>query len=94
MTTVKDSAEKNTCRSFCGACGIAPSISSPIPGMPNGKPAGVPCVNLDENMRCKIFTHPERPKVCASLQPSCEMCGSSREEAMEFLQFLENATKP
>jgi len=25
------------CRSGCGACCIAPSISSPIPGMPNGK---------------------------------------------------------
>ncbi|HNV09555.1 MAG TPA: YkgJ family cysteine cluster protein, partial [Dokdonella sp.] len=28
-----------SCRSGCGACCIAPSISSPIPGMPNGKPA-------------------------------------------------------
>ncbi|MCC6439509.1 MAG: YkgJ family cysteine cluster protein, partial [Rhodanobacteraceae bacterium] len=25
-----------SCRSGCGACCIAPSISSPIPGMPNG----------------------------------------------------------
>ncbi|HFY5777145.1 TPA: YkgJ family cysteine cluster protein, partial [Salmonella enterica subsp. enterica serovar Typhimurium] len=25
------------CRSGCGACCIAPSISSPIPGMPYGK---------------------------------------------------------
>ncbi len=30
-------------------------ISSPIPGMPNGKPAGVPCVQLDEQLRCKNF---------------------------------------
>ena len=28
------------CRTDCGACCIAPSISSPIPGMPQGKPAG------------------------------------------------------
>ncbi|MGR5456700.1 YkgJ family cysteine cluster protein, partial [Vibrio alfacsensis] len=28
------------CRLGCGACCIAPSISSPIPGMPNGKPSG------------------------------------------------------
>ena len=34
------------CRTGCGACCIAPSISSPIPGMPDGKPAGVPCVQL------------------------------------------------
>ena len=29
------------CRRNCGACCIAPSITSPIPGMPQGKPAGV-----------------------------------------------------
>ncbi|NYZ53719.1 YkgJ family cysteine cluster protein, partial [Escherichia coli] len=27
------------CRPGCGACCTAPSISSPIPGMPDGKPA-------------------------------------------------------
>ncbi|MCR3872443.1 YkgJ family cysteine cluster protein, partial [Pseudomonas aeruginosa] len=26
------------CRAGCGACCIAPSISSPLPGMPAGKP--------------------------------------------------------
>ncbi|HVK38365.1 MAG TPA: YkgJ family cysteine cluster protein, partial [Candidatus Kapabacteria bacterium] len=35
-----------TCRDGCGACCIAPSITSPIPGMPDGKPAGVRCVQL------------------------------------------------
>ena len=30
------------CRDGCGACCIAPSITSPIPGMPHGKPAGMP----------------------------------------------------
>ena len=29
------------CRAGCGACCIALSISSPIPGMPAGKPAGI-----------------------------------------------------
>ena len=28
------------CRPGCGACCIAPSITSPIPGMPDGKPVG------------------------------------------------------
>ena len=28
------------CREGCGACCIAPSIASSIPGMPDGKPAG------------------------------------------------------
>ena len=86
--------DKSTCRENCGACCIAPSISSPIPGMPNGKPAGVPCVNLDENMRCRIFGQPDRPAVCLSLQPEREMCGSCREEALQMLTELEKLTRP
>ncbi|MEG3192719.1 YkgJ family cysteine cluster protein [Lysobacter sp. D1-1-M9] len=82
------------CRSHCGACCIAPSITSPIPGMPHGKPAGVPCVQLDAQLRCKLFGRPERPAFCASLRPSMEMCGSSREEALRGLLELELATRP
>lgn len=82
------------CRKKCGACCIAPSISSPIPGMPEGKPAGVPCINLDEDFRCKIFDSPARPAVCASLQPSSEMCGSCQKDAMDYLTELEKATQP
>ncbi|MBR2438932.1 MAG: YkgJ family cysteine cluster protein [Lentisphaeria bacterium] len=85
---------KLSCRAGCGACCIAPSISSPIPGMPDGKPAGVPCVNLDEQFRCKIFHSPDRPKVCGSLQPSEEMCGKCREEALAYLEELEKLTAP
>ncbi|PAS17689.1 hypothetical protein CGT75_04930, partial [Vibrio cholerae] len=48
------------CRLGCGACCIAPSISSPIPGMPNGKPAGVRCVQLNEDNLCQLFGRPER----------------------------------
>ena len=86
------------CRSRCAACCIAPSISSPIPGMPlvNGisKPAGVRCVQLDEQDRCKIFGQPERPAVCSSLQPSEQMCGDSREQAMRWLGWMEQQTAP
>lgn len=82
------------CRPGCGACCIAPSISSPIPGMPEGKPAGVPCVNLDSGLRCRLFGRPERPAVCSSLGPSEEMCGSCREEALRFLEQLERETAP
>lgn len=60
--------------------------------MPNGKPAGVRCVQLDEHERCRIFAHPERPAVCASLRPSVEMCGASREHAMQWLSWLEAET--
>ncbi|MBV8605644.1 MAG: YkgJ family cysteine cluster protein [Pelomonas sp.] len=82
------------CRDRCAACCIAPSISSPIPGMPEGKPAGVPCVQLDAELRCRVFGRPERPAVCSSLQPSEEMCGASREQAMRWLGHVERATAP
>lgn len=82
------------CRERCAACCIAPSISSPIPGMPHGKPAGVPCVQLDERLRCRLFGRPERPAVCGGLQPSPGMCGSSRDEALATLAALERLTRP
>ena len=82
------------CRAGCGACCIAPSISSPIPGMPNGKPAGVACVQLTEDFRCAIFGKPERPHCCSGLNPSMEMCGESRDQALEWLTSLEEETRP
>ncbi|WP_236844384.1 YkgJ family cysteine cluster protein [Bordetella sp. 02P26C-1] len=82
------------CRPDCGACCTAPSISSAIPGMPGGKPAGTPCVQLDEAKRCRIFGQPDRPSCCSGLQPSLEMCGQSREEAMVWLTRLERETAP
>ncbi len=83
---------KIECRPGCGACCIAPSISSPIPGMPDGKPAGVRCIQLDDANNCKIFGQATRPAVCASLQPSLEMCGQDRSHAMLFLSTLERLT--
>ena len=80
------------CRSGCGACCIAPSISSPIPGMPHGKPAGVRCIQLDDANRCRLFGRPERPAVCGGLQPQREMCGDGRAHAMHFLARLERLT--
>jgi len=62
--------------------------------MPEGKPAGVRCVQLDEENRCMIFGLPERPAVCGQLSPSLEMCGASREAAMLFLARLESDTQP
>ncbi len=82
------------CRSGCGACCIAPSISSPIPGMPEGKPAGVRCIQLDEQNRCKIFGLPTRPAVCSSLMPEASMCGDNRQQAMTSLTALEHSTCP
>lgn len=82
------------CRSGCGACCIALSISSPIPGMPEGKPAGVRCVQLTEDNLCLLFGHPDRPEVCTRLRPLPEMCGNSTEEALAYLTALERATAP
>ncbi|MBX9400781.1 YkgJ family cysteine cluster protein [Lysobacter sp. BMK333-48F3] len=83
-----------SCRDRCGACCIAPSINSPIPGMPHGKPAGIPCVQLDDELRCRLFGRPERPAFCGSLQPSREMCGQDRVQAMQWLGWLEEQTRP
>ena len=82
------------CRPGCGACCIAPSISSPIPGMPGGKPAGVRCVQLTSDDLCALFGRPERPSVCATLRPSPEMCGDSRDAALSWLTAVELATAP
>lgn len=82
------------CRPGCAACCIAPSISSSIPGMEQGKPAGMPCVQLDAHNRCRIFAMPQRPRVCLSLQPSPEMCGRDAAEALERLSAWEQATRP
>ncbi|MCL2524379.1 MAG: YkgJ family cysteine cluster protein [Betaproteobacteria bacterium] len=76
------------CRPNCGACCIAPSISS------LDKPAGAPCRHLDAALRCRLFGRPERPACCAGLQASAEMCGESREQALAWLQALEAATRP
>jgi hypothetical protein len=82
------------CRVGCGACCIALSISSPIPGMPNGKPASARCLHLTPDNRCDLFGMPERPEVCRRLRPSEEMCGRSREDALAYLTWLERATTP
>lgn len=82
------------CRPNCGACCIAPSISSPIPGMPNGKPAGVPCIQLDEQYGCKIFGQAARPAVCANFQPVDYVCGNHRDEALATLDDMESSTQP
>ena len=80
------------CRVGCGACCIAPSISSSIPGMPHGKPAGVRCIQLDAANRCQLFGQPERPEVCRRLKPEPAMCGANREQALRILAELEADT--
>ncbi len=77
------------CRSGCGACCIAPSISSPIPGMPEGKPAGTRCIHLTGDYNCGIYKHPDRPEVCDKFQADPDVCGINRKEALILLSVLE-----
>ena len=60
--------------------------------MPEGKPAGVRCIQLTEDNHCQLFGSSTRPAVCCSLKPSFEMCGSTQEEALYYLQELERET--
>jgi hypothetical protein len=62
--------------------------------MPDGKPAGVRCLQLSPDNRCLLYGRPERPGVCVDLKPSRQMCGSTTAEALQYLQNLEEATKP
>ncbi|AYF87292.1 YkgJ family cysteine cluster protein [Pseudomonas sp. JS3066] len=80
------------CRPGCGACCIAPSISSPIPGMPSGKPAGERCLHLSVENLCQLFGDPRRPAVCGAFDADPEVCGDSRDEAIRLLGWLEEAT--
>lgn len=84
------------CRPGCGACCIAMSISSSIPGtpgMPDGKPAGVPCIQLMHG-KCLLFGKADRPKVCISFPATPDVCGASCGEAFRLITRLENLTKP
>ena len=81
------------CRSSeCGACCIEISITSSIPEMPEGKPAGVRCLHLNDNNLCNLFGHPDRPKICGGFTPEELFCGSCREEAVNNLRELEILT--
>ena len=80
------------CREGCGACCIAPSISTPIPGMPSGKPAGERCLHLTVELRCALFGQAERPAVCSVFEADIEVCGGSREEAIRLIGWWERET--
>ncbi len=76
------------CRESCGACCIGLSISSPIPGLPNGKPAGMRCIHLSNDLKCQIYD--QRPNVCRNFKAEPDFCGSSKNEALAIFYSLEN----
>ncbi|MCI8212388.1 hypothetical protein AUC61_22915 [Pseudomonas sp. S25] len=80
------------CRSGCGACCIAPSITSPIPGMPDGKPAGERCLHLSLDMLCAIFGQLERPAVCSQFMAAQDVCGVDQADAIRLITWWEEAT--
>ncbi|WP_313951703.1 YkgJ family cysteine cluster protein [Accumulibacter sp.] len=65
-----------------------------MPGHPSGKAAGEPCANLTVDLRCALWGRAGRPAFCAGLQPSEEMCGENREQAIAWLSALDRATRP
>ena len=83
-----------SCRAGCGACCIAPSITTPFLDMPDGKRAGQRCVHLDGENLCQLFGKPERPQFCIDLRASHEMCGDTSDDAMRILSALERDTRP
>lgn len=62
--------------------------------MPDGKPAGVRCLHLDDEARCRLWGDPRRPAVCASLKPGPDLCGVGTSDAMRIIGRLERLTAP
>lgn len=76
------------CRKGCAACCIYPSISTSLPGLPDGKPAMMPCPHLNDDKLCSLFGKPERPAVCSGFKPEEWMCGSSETDAAANFKWL------
>jgi hypothetical protein len=62
--------------------------------MPNGKPAGVPCVHLDADMNCVLFGDGRRPALCDAFTPERAVCADNRQQAMDRLAQLELLSLP
>ena len=63
--------------------------------MPEGKPAGVFCANLDPtNFQCKIWQQDNYPKVCGDFKACDDVCGMNREEALQLINKWERETTP
>jgi hypothetical protein len=63
--------------------------------MPNGKPAGVACINLDPiNYSCVIWGQSTYPEVCRQFMPCADACGDNREQALHLIETLEQQTNP
>jgi len=61
--------------------------------MPNGKPAGIRCVNLNSENLCMIYATDVYPPVCRNFKFDPEFCGDTNEEAFHNLSKLEEDTQ-
>jgi hypothetical protein len=61
--------------------------------MPNGKLAGVRCVNLDDQNACRLHGSSSYPQVCKDFTPRRYICGKSNLEAYKKISILEKATE-
>lgn len=77
----------------CGACCIGPSITTAMPGMPEGKRAGTRCIHLDDRHLCRLYGLPERPAFCRGWKPDPTVCDDSFEQAMANITSLEVKTR-
>jgi len=62
--------------------------------MPEGKPAGVRCVQLTSDLKCALFGRPERPAVCSGFKADPSVCGRDRITALRLLDELEKLSSP
>lgn len=62
--------------------------------MPQGKAAGVPCNNLDDQLNCTIWQHKDYPGLCTAFKADPEHCGSNRDQALQILGRMESETAP
>ena len=56
--------------------------------MPDGKPAGIRCIQLTDDLKCAIFGLPTRPAVCIGFKADELYCGNSAEDARKVTEWL------
>jgi hypothetical protein len=61
--------------------------------MPDGKPAGIRCIQLDEQNLCLLFGLNSRPAVCLGFRAMVDVCGNSQDEALWLIGELEMQTR-
>ena len=64
-----------------------------MPGMPEGKLAGMRCIHLDDRNLCRLYGRPERPAFCRGWQPDPAVCGDNFQDAMTNIAILEMSTR-